>query len=42
MQGTIKSAIDESRGGFERQVERAINETNGKMVETIERKLEDS
>ena len=42
MQGTIKNALDENRNGFERQVDRVVNEMNGKMIETIDRRLEDS
>ena len=42
MQGSIKNAIDENKSVFERQVDRIINEMNGKMAETIDRRLEDS
>ena len=42
MQGTIKSAIDENRSGFERQVNLIVSEMNGKMAEVMDKRLEDS
>jgi len=36
MQGMIKNSIDESKSGFERQVDKVIREMNGKMIEVID------
>ena len=42
MQGMIKNSIDESKSGFERQVDKVIREMNGKMIEVIDQRMEDS
>lgn len=42
MLGTVKNAIDESKSTFERQVDRVVTEMNGNMIETIDKRLEDS
>ncbi len=42
MQGMIKNSIDESRSDFERQVDKVIREMNGKMIEVIDQRMEDS
>ena len=38
----IKNSIDESKSDFERQVDRLVNDMNGRMIETIDNRLADS
>lgn len=42
MQNSIKSAIDDSRSTFERQVDRVVTEMNVRLIEAIDSKIEDS